>query len=169
MRTRRRILVMEGFASFLQTVIPRLKNLIQLSGLAVGAIIFYLAYISNPPNLPAQITGGLIAVSVLVFTLALNILRQIRGSIPHPMQLLCTLRDRCRQQPCNTRYQAGAASYLGRTGLTPAGSHQLAAGALIRSPRRQARAVSAAHQGSREAACPLRSISRFQRMPISSG
>src|ERR1700750_578447 len=31
------------------------------------------------------------------------------------MQSLCTLRDRCRQRPRNTRYQAGAAPYLGRT------------------------------------------------------
>src|SRR5882672_10897093 len=38
-----------------------------------------------------------------------------RGSIPHPMQSLCTLRDHCRQWPRNTRYQAGAAPYLGRT------------------------------------------------------
>jgi hypothetical protein len=38
-----------------------------------------------------------------------------RGSIPHPMQLLCTLRDRCRKRPRNTRYQADANPYLGRT------------------------------------------------------
>src|SRR5882724_7912040 len=38
-----------------------------------------------------------------------------RGSIPHPMQSLCTLRNHCRQWPRNTRYQAGAAPYLGRT------------------------------------------------------
>jgi hypothetical protein len=38
-----------------------------------------------------------------------------RGSIPHPMQSLCTLRDHCRQWPRNTRYQAGAAPYLRRT------------------------------------------------------
>jgi hypothetical protein len=38
-----------------------------------------------------------------------------RGSIPHPMQLLCTLRDPCRQWPRNTRYQAGATPYLDRT------------------------------------------------------
>src|SRR5207248_4919463 len=31
------------------------------------------------------------------------------------MQLLCTLRNHCRQWPRNTRYQAGAAPYLGRT------------------------------------------------------
>jgi hypothetical protein len=36
-----------------------------------------------------------------------------RGSIPHPTQLLCTLRDHCRQGSRNTRYQAGAAPYLG--------------------------------------------------------
>src|SRR2546427_2333718 len=38
-----------------------------------------------------------------------------RGSIPHPMQSLCTLRNHRRQWPRNTRYQAGAAPYLGRT------------------------------------------------------
>src|SRR5215469_14955590 len=38
-----------------------------------------------------------------------------RGSIPHPTQLLCTLRDHCRQGSRNTRYQAGAAPYLGRS------------------------------------------------------
>src|SRR6516225_6000828 len=38
-----------------------------------------------------------------------------RGSIPHPMQSLCTLRDPCRQWPRNTRYQADATPYLGRT------------------------------------------------------
>ena len=38
-----------------------------------------------------------------------------RGSIPHPMQLLCTLRNRCRERPRNTRYQADATPYLGRT------------------------------------------------------
>src|SRR5207249_49960 len=38
-----------------------------------------------------------------------------RGSIPHPMQSLCTLRNRCRQRPRNTRYQADATPYLDRT------------------------------------------------------
>src|SRR5262245_1644119 len=36
-----------------------------------------------------------------------------RGSIPHPMQSLCTLRNRCRQRPRNTRYQAGRYPLLG--------------------------------------------------------
>src|SRR5437870_9872670 len=31
------------------------------------------------------------------------------------MQSLCTLRDHCRQWPRNTRYQAAATPYLGRT------------------------------------------------------
>ena len=31
-----------------------------------------------------------------------------RGSIPHPMQSLCTLRKHCRQWPRNTRYQVDA-------------------------------------------------------------
>src|SRR5262249_18588885 len=38
-----------------------------------------------------------------------------RGSIPHPMQSLCTLRVHCRQWPRNTHYQAGATPYLGWT------------------------------------------------------
>ena len=52
------------------------------------------------------------------------------------MQLLCTLRDHCRQGPRNTRYQADATPYLGRTStgwIAPA-----LPGALIRSPRRRA-------------------------------
>jgi hypothetical protein len=38
-----------------------------------------------------------------------------RGSIPNPMQSLCTLRNHCRQRPRNTRYQADATPYLDRT------------------------------------------------------
>src|SRR5262245_43043726 len=55
-----------------------------------------------------------------------------RGSIPHPMQSLCTLRNHCRQWPRNTRYQADATPYLGRTctgWIAPA-----LPGALILSP-----------------------------------
>src|SRR5262245_49481988 len=46
-----------------------------------------------------------------------------RGSIPHPMQSLCTLRNHRRRWPRNTRYQADATPYLGRTStgwITPA-------------------------------------------------
>src|ERR1700757_326158 len=60
-----------------------------------------------------------------------------RGSIPHPTQSLCTLRNHCRQWPRNTRYQADATPYLGRTStgwIAPA-----LPGALIRSPRRHSR------------------------------
>src|SRR5438132_13240263 len=38
-----------------------------------------------------------------------------RGSIPHPTQSLCTLRAHRRRWPRNTRYQADATPYLGRT------------------------------------------------------
>jgi hypothetical protein len=66
-----------------------------------------------------------------------------RGSIPHPIQSLCTLRDYCRQQPRNTRYQADATPYLGRTftgWIAPACCWRT----LIRSPHlRSAAAVSA--------------------------
>src|SRR6266542_1186898 len=61
-----------------------------------------------------------------------------RGSIPHPTQSLCTLRNHCRQWSRNTRYQADATPYLGRayTGrIAPA-----LPGALIRSPLRRGRA-----------------------------
>ena len=61
------------------------------------------------------------------------------------MQSLCTLRDHCRQWPRNTRYQADATPYLGRTStgwIAPA-----LPGALIRSPRRRGRAASAALRG----------------------
>src|SRR6516165_1064060 len=34
---------------------------------------------------------------------------------PHPMQSLCTLRNHCHQLLRNTRYQADATPYLGRT------------------------------------------------------
>src|SRR5215211_3939061 len=60
-----------------------------------------------------------------------------RGSIPHPMQSLCTLRNHCRQWPRNTRYQADATPYFGRTctgWIAPA-----LPGALIQSPRRRGR------------------------------
>src|SRR4051794_26916256 len=58
-----------------------------------------------------------------------------------PARLLCTLRRGRRLPRRNTRYQAGATPYLGRTftgWIAPA-----LPGALIRSPRRRARAASA--------------------------
>ena len=58
------------------------------------------------------------------------------------MQSLCTLRNHCRQWPRNTRYQADATPYLGRTStgwIAPA-----LPGALIRSPRQHGRVVSPA-------------------------
>ena len=67
-----------------------------------------------------------------------------RGSI-HPMQSLCTLRNHCRQWPRNTRYQADATPYLGRTctgWIAPA-----LPGALIRSPRQRAAGDAMARQG----------------------
>ena len=51
------------------------------------------------------------------------------------MQSLCTLRNHCRQWPRNTRYQADATPYLGRSStgwIAPA-----LPGALTRSPRRR--------------------------------
>src|SRR5215472_292109 len=59
--------------------------------------------------------GGAVPVRPEISQLPMRSLCLIfRGSIPHPMQSLCTLRDHCRQWPRNTRYQADATPYLGR-------------------------------------------------------
>jgi hypothetical protein len=61
------------------------------------------------------------------------------------MQSLCTLRNRCRQRPRNTRYQADATPYLGRTctgWIAPASP-----GALIQSPCRRGPAAQEAGRG----------------------
>src|SRR6516225_1709403 len=71
--------------------------------------------------------------------------KTFRGSIPHPMQSLCTLRDHCRQWPRNTRYQADATPYLDRTctgRIAPA-----LPGALIQSPRRRWRGAAGVGPG----------------------
>ena len=61
------------------------------------------------------------------------------------MQSLCTLRDRCRQRPRNTRYQADATPYLGRTytgWIAPAcgwRTHSITSSAMARSAGRESR------------------------------
>src|SRR6201984_3942382 len=52
------------------------------------------------------------------------------------MQSLCTLRNHCRQWPRNTRYQAGAAPYLGRSStgwIAPACLAHVAVGTCVSS------------------------------------
>jgi hypothetical protein len=68
-----------------------------------------------------------------------------RGSIPHPMQWLCTLRNHCRQWSRNTRYQADATPDLARA--FTGGSHQLCLAQPIQSPRRRASERSLADPG----------------------
>src|SRR5262249_27174978 len=73
------------------------------------------------------------------------------------MQSLCTLRDHCRQGPRNTRYQADATPYLGRTStgwIAPA-----LPGALIRSPRRRGRVATAGCEAE-----PLRGLQVYQQV-----
>jgi hypothetical protein len=66
------------------------------------------------------------AVPVLpstLFTASASASSSFRGSISHPIRLLCTLRSGRRLPPRNTHYQAGATPYRGRTStgwITPA-------------------------------------------------
>lgn len=64
-------------ASTLARVSPKLKTPIQLTGFIVAGILFYLGTTSSPPNLLVQISSGLIAISVLVFGVTLNLLANI--------------------------------------------------------------------------------------------
>jgi tetratricopeptide (TPR) repeat protein len=61
----------------LARVSPKLKTPIQLTGVIVAGILFYLGTTSSPPNLLVQISSGLIAISVLVFGVTLNLLASI--------------------------------------------------------------------------------------------
>jgi tetratricopeptide (TPR) repeat protein len=64
-----------GFGKALLQVVPKIRTLTQLSGLSIALVIFLAAYYAN--NLPAQIAGGLIGASSLLFTLSLNTLHQL--------------------------------------------------------------------------------------------
>lgn len=69
-----------GFAEFaaaLARLSPRLKTPVQLTGVIVAGVFFYLASISTPPNFLAQVTAGLIGVTVLAFGVVLNQLQHI--------------------------------------------------------------------------------------------
>src|SRR6516162_10786888 len=82
-----------------------------------------------------------------------------RGSLPHPTQQLCTLRNHCRQWPRNTRYQADATPYLDRTStgwIAPA-----LPGALIRSPRRHGQKLGGTSKPSALAVLMLSTVSYF--------
>lgn len=68
------MLEISRFGAALLGVVPKLRTLTQLSGLSIGLVLFLVAYVSNPPNLPALIAAGLIGTSVLLFTLSLNVL-----------------------------------------------------------------------------------------------
>ncbi len=48
-------------------------------------------------------------------TASASAMGNFRGSIAHPTRSLCTLRNRRHRRSRNTRYQAGATPYLGRT------------------------------------------------------
>src|ERR1700730_12164521 len=60
--------------------------------------------VTAPPLLPSALS-----------TASTSAICNFRGSITHPTRSLCTLRSRRRRRPRNTRYQAGATPYLGRT------------------------------------------------------
>jgi hypothetical protein len=72
-----------AFSAALAKASPRIKTPIQLTGLIVAGLFFYLASSSSPPNLVAQISAGLIGVTVLLFGIVLNQLSLIKqGSRP---------------------------------------------------------------------------------------
>ena len=69
--------------------------------------------IAMPPMLPSTVP-----------TVSASATLPIRGSIPHPIRSLCTLRTRRRRRLRNTRFPA-ARYYLTGAGLSPAGTRQL--------------------------------------------
>jgi hypothetical protein len=60
--------------------------------------------VTAPPLLPSALS-----------TASASAMCNFRGSIAHPTRSLCTLRNRRHRRSRNTRYQAGATPYLGRT------------------------------------------------------
>ena len=78
----------------------KLNSAIAVIGIDIGKNSFHLVGHDSRGAivLRQKWSRGLSAPAISIF----------RGSIPHPMQLLCTLRNRCRQRPRNTHYQAGS-------------------------------------------------------------
>lgn len=65
------------FAMTLAKLSPKLRTPIQLTGFIVAGVLFFIATVSSPPNLLVQISAGLIGVSILVFGLILNQVKNI--------------------------------------------------------------------------------------------
>ncbi|MBY5816065.1 tetratricopeptide repeat protein [Rhizobium leguminosarum] len=61
----------------LEKVIPKLKGLVQLTGLLVAIIAFLFLRILDPSNIPAQLTGGFIGIFMLICGLAFNVISRI--------------------------------------------------------------------------------------------
>ena len=94
------------------------------------------------------------AVPVLpstLFTVSASAASFFRGSISHPIRLLCTLRSGRHLPPRNTHYQAGATPYLGRTftgWITPAClAHEQKTG--IKNPHGKPRGIDGSKDASR--------------------
>ncbi|MGK7057861.1 tetratricopeptide repeat protein [Bradyrhizobium sp. 1050_B9_N1_2] len=64
----------EAVLSNLANVLPNIKTPIQLSGLVATAVVFLLVRTAAPENVPAQVSGGLIGVCIIAFTLVFNFL-----------------------------------------------------------------------------------------------
>jgi predicted negative regulator of RcsB-dependent stress response len=68
---------LEYLAHFLQNTIPKLQTVIQLSGAVVTLAVFFLVGTFSPGNVPAQICGSLTGISIIIFPLAFNFIREI--------------------------------------------------------------------------------------------
>jgi tetratricopeptide (TPR) repeat protein len=62
-----------GIAGFLK-ILPRIKTHIQLSAFLATVVIFLLIRLFQPDNVPAQISGGMIGICIIVFSLVFNFL-----------------------------------------------------------------------------------------------
>src|SRR5215469_14409162 len=65
---------MENLAQTLQRLIPRIRTLMQLTGLITGLLVFFLAKALSGTSVLPLLLGGLIAVCLLYFSLIPNII-----------------------------------------------------------------------------------------------
>src|SRR5262245_52482539 len=71
---------MPDFLSELIKAAPRLKTKVQLSGVAIAAVVAYLIHAYAPNNVPAIACGGAVGMGVLLFGVVLQVLDQFPSS-----------------------------------------------------------------------------------------
>lgn len=65
-----------GIPAFLK-LIPQIKTPIQLTAFVATIVVFFLIRSFAPENIPAQLSGGMIGICIIVFTLVFNFLNLI--------------------------------------------------------------------------------------------